>query len=339
MNIGIAITENYIKYAYVMLTSLFENNRETLNVYVLHHGITEEKMSPLRDLAIRYQQSLHFLCITSDMLPQESMTNDKWPIEVYDRIFLPYLLENEERILYLDVDIVVNGDLSKLYDMNFEGNSLIATCDVNNSVLDQTQEILLGDIKASWDEADMGRPYTYFNSGVLLMNASKIRETLTVADFVRTISEKKDLLRAPDQDLLNYLFARDVKIVEREIYNTPARLSYNRGVNYSKYKESESVILHFMGPKPWSKSNLRTDIELVWWDYARQTPYYYELTEEILMSELYANYSSTNEIKYLTYQLEEARAENDRLKGLNANLVQMMEESKELIEKLVGQNR
>ena len=322
-----------------MLTSLFQNNKEEdICVYVLHHEIDEELMAPLRELAEEYGKEMRFLSISSDMLPQEAMISSKWPLEVYDRIFLPYFLEDAERILYLDVDIVVSGNISTLYNMDFEGKSLVATQDVNNNVLDQTQEQLLGEIRDNWDSTSEGREYIYFNSGVLLMNASKIREEFKIDDFRSIIREKNDLLRAPDQDLLNYMFARDVRIVPREIYNTPARLSYNKGINYAKYKAQESVILHFMGPKPWSKNNLRTDIELVWWDYAKLTPYYYELAEQVLMSELQEGYASTNEVKYLNYQLEELRAENEKLKTMNAQLLQMMEESRKLIEKLAGQN-
>ena len=38
----------------------------------------------------------------------------------YFRIDMPYLLPNLKKCIYLDVDIVVNGDISKLYDMNID---------------------------------------------------------------------------------------------------------------------------------------------------------------------------------------------------------------------------
>lgn len=58
-------------------------------------------------------------------------------------------------------------------------------------------------------------------------------------------------------------------------------MAYNNGIHYEDVKK-ETTIVHFAGMKPWEGEYVHYDIEQLWWDYARLTPFYTELMEEFI---------------------------------------------------------
>lgn len=53
-------------------------------------------------------------------------------------------------------------------------------------------------------------------------------------------------------------------------------------IHYAEVKK-DTAIVHFSGPKPWSGNHMRCDIEELWWEYARLTPFHQELMEEFIL--------------------------------------------------------
>ena len=86
---------------------------------------------------------------------------------------------------------------------------------------------------------------------------------------------------APDQDLLNFMHWNQVKFVDEYQYNLFSKMAYNHGIRY-KDVVAETTIIHFAGMKPWEGEYVHYDIEQLWWDYAKLTPFYYELMEEFM---------------------------------------------------------
>ena len=173
------------------------------------------------------------------------------PTSIY-KFFIPELIGNEKKIIYLDGDVIVKQDLSELYKINLENNFIAAVKDLNG----------LGYLKLSNEK------YTYFNSGVMLMNLAKMRD--------ENISEKlmqyriNGLNKLMDQDALNYVFKDKVKMLHFK-YNTQmnvlmANLYDKRNYSISKIKKywsivgkvqtvddiiKDAVILHYTSLKPW----------------------------------------------------------------------------------------
>ncbi|HDZ6851935.1 TPA: glycosyltransferase family 8 protein, partial [Mannheimia haemolytica] len=104
------------------------------------------------------------------------------------RYLIPYL--DEERVLYLDSDIVVDDNLSEMYWLNFNGIPLYAVEDyVHNHI-------------PAYLDLDLS---PYFNSGVLLIN-NILWKKYSVCDELVTINEKIVNLTYGDQDALNIYF-------------------------------------------------------------------------------------------------------------------------------------
>jgi len=97
------------------------------------------------------------------------------------RIFADYY-DFPDKIIYLDVDTVINNDIAELYNQDIEGYEVGVVRDV----------FILGQKLNK----------TYFNSGMLLMNMPKIRET-GYLEKTRKLCQTKKMLFL-DQHALNY---------------------------------------------------------------------------------------------------------------------------------------
>lgn len=305
MNVAISITENYIEYAYVMLSSLFENNKNRkINTYILYNNIDIEKMSLFEVLEEKYHQNIICQNIPDDIIPEELHTMQHWPKEVYFRCYLPMILpESEDRVLYIDTDTIINGSLDNLYDISFMNHSLVACKDygvLKGNLTDKQNELFSGIADFNKDD--------YFNSGILLFNLDRIRTKITVEDIINTAIELNDKLFAPDQDLLNYIFHGDVYYEDYMKYNLFARLHFNEGYDYDRAKEN-AVIIHYTGRKPWTGAALRYNTERLWWEYASMLPegILAKLQQNFILEEIDSNFA------------------NDAIKGLSNEKAELLD--------------
>ncbi len=332
MNIAIALNEKFLRYGYVMLTSLFYNNKdEDITVYVLHRDIPEAAFEDYRALGTEHGNTIIPMEITEDMVPSDLPNTDKWPIEVYFRLVLPFLLtEDVDRLLYLDTDIIVDRSLEELYGMKMGDALMAAVPDNSDGKLSDAQMQIFGSI------IETDRDFHYVNSGVILMNIAGLRHAYTPESFSETANRLKDLITAFDQDIINYMFHGRIIYLPAEKYNLFARLYHNSGYTYDRVRSEGTSIIHYTGPKPWSGKSLRTDMEKFWWTYAAKTPYYYDFLEELVCEEIGNGYENTNEFKYQLYQKQELQNQVDTLKAREQEYLQVIKESGELLKRLGG---
>ena len=184
----------------------------------------------------------------------------------YLRLLLHRVLPDIDKVLYLDVDILVRESLLPLWKTDLESNLLAAVKGPVN----------LSD-KWEWNSE---RPYwklltgmqgSYINSGVLLLNLAQIRRQQIDRQWEKLAEQK---LYYQDQDILN-ITCRGKMIYLPPKYNSLAYLSaedYRQMVAEDIFTENESVqaqehaaILHYAGDKPWNRYD--TNQGLVWWDF------------------------------------------------------------------------
>ena len=238
----------------------------------------------IRELTDAYRWELIFIKIERGMFPNELPFNQRITLETYFRLALPELLPKEvERVLYLDADLIVNKPLDELYEMDFENQYMIVCKDVTSTVTEYLEQPGL------FDELK-GKPgFCYFNAGVLLLNLKRLREKYSFRILMDYALKIKDCLKFHDQDLLNYVLGQEVKYAEAERFNLIARTAYNSGYRYPWVEENTSI-LHYAGPKPWEHKEVRYELECFWWDYAKKTPFYTELLEDLVWTEIKTGY-------------------------------------------------
>jgi lipopolysaccharide biosynthesis glycosyltransferase len=176
------------------------------------------------------------------------------------------LLPRVDKILYLDVDVLVRESLLPLWETVLDGNVLAAVKGAVN-------------LRDKW-EWNSTRPYwqlltgqrgRYINAGVTLMNLDAIR-TLQLEKQWDALAETK--LYYQDQDILN-ITCQDRIVYLPPKYNRLAYMTkedYNRFVAEGIFDENECAealaqpaIIHYAGDKPWKRYD--TNLGSLWWDY------------------------------------------------------------------------
>lgn len=144
------------------------------------------------------------------------------------RFLIPMVFPHLERALYVDCDTLCLGDISDLYDADFEDNYIMAC-----------RGIKFSDVQAS----QLGLPY-YVNSGILLFNIPLMNKE----DYFKQIKDnwygavEKQHPFSADETIINWCFHDKIKLVS-EKYN----YCYNRDYGDRVIKEQDVKILHFTG--------------------------------------------------------------------------------------------
>jgi len=249
MNILVTINSNYIKPLKVMLKSLFLNNpEEKFIVYLLHSSLTTEELDDLKQYIAGQGHELKVVTIDDNYF-RDAPVLLHYSKEMYYRLlafkFLPLELD---RILYLDPDILVINPIRELYNQNMEGY-LFAAAYHDLLTVREINKLRL-------------KPYeidAYYNSGVLLMNLELQRQTIDEQEIFEFVDRNKVKLLLPDQDIINALYAKQIKNLDEKLYNYDTRhYSYykltSNGLWDMDYVIRNTVILHFCGKKkPWLK--------------------------------------------------------------------------------------
>lgn len=149
----------------------------------------------------------------------------------YNRLMIPWLLPQYEKIVYSDVDIIFTGDISEVYDFDL-GNSLVAGV----GGITWTKGI----VKKYMDKIGADSE-NYINSGFLLINAALQRKE-DLRDKYLELSKRKFIYQ--DQDIINLVCKGMISKLPK-VYNVGPEDYYN-------YPRGNAKVIHFFGFKPWA---------------------------------------------------------------------------------------
>ena len=167
-----AIDDAYTPFLAVALQSLIDNASKEYNycIKVLHTNVKEEHMKQIKKYENEYV-NIEFVDLNYylEKVKDKLYTRDYYTNTTYFRLFLPELYPQYDKILYLDSDITIVGDISELYNTDMGTNLVAAAPDdiiQYNKVFQDYAELVVG-----------VESYTkYFNAGVLLMNLDQLRK-------------------------------------------------------------------------------------------------------------------------------------------------------------------
>lgn len=253
--------KNYLTITLASILSLAMNSNfqqeENITIHLMTEGLDQDDY--------RLTQEFKELCPNLKIID--------YPLEEFDiagygipkwrntqvanaRLFFQDVLGNKtseiDRLLYLDADTIIVGDLSPLQQ---KPEPIYAVDD----------SVSLGHKKSLGVDR-------YFNSGVILLDVeSWLREKYQerIKEFIR--NNPVDHLLYPDQDILNIILKDKVTSLPRN-YNMPSYSYALKGKDLSKYCKKYGVpveqieegkkdpkILHstgLLGIKPWMKNNI-----------------------------------------------------------------------------------
>lgn len=249
MNLLFAINDKVVDQLLTTIYSIYKNTPDTtFDIYILQKELLKRNadiMAFCDQLGVTY----HPVVVGADQFADAPVT-DRYPATIYYRLLAQdYLPETLERILYLDIDILVINDLSPLYNLDFGGQLYAAASHTD----------LTGDLGQPFNKVRLGNyeAESYYNSGVILYNLPAIRQTVRATAIFNYIEANKIALFLPDQDVLNGLYGHQIKRIPDELYNYDTRMgpvyfALGNGTWNLDWVIDNTVILHFCGrEKPW----------------------------------------------------------------------------------------
>lgn len=285
--------ENYVKYATVTIKSVLSGTKEKINFYLLDGGISAESNKVISEMVNITGNSVEFIPMDLSLF-KNFPDIAHFSLNMYFRYLIPELKPNLNKALYIDTDMIVGGDINKIYNTPLDGYGLAAVPYI-------TEELQIKSFQKYKNNLNLPNNHLYFNSGLLLMDCKYWREH-NVSNTLMTMTAKLfDKLKMPDQDILNIVFANNYKVLPRQ-YNLVVDETV-KFLNINDYTNSKDdcFVLHFTGGKgirPWMRFNI--PCQKFFWNIAKQTPFYNELQSELLINQislLEKNYNTTEYIK------------------------------------------
>ena len=285
-----AADDNYVPQLTTTVYSAMKNADPSYfyDVVVLQRNIAWDKQERLRDFFKQFpNMSLRFTNVERELSGHDLSTNNAHiSIETYYRFLIQKLLPFYDKVLYLDSDIVINGDIAKLYNTDLQGKLLGAIRDIDFLAnLNVKHGKRMGYAK---NVLKMKNPYDYFQAGVLVLNTKAMRERYTIRQWLTYASNPAFIYN--DQDVLNAHCEGEVLYLPWEwnvVHDCGGRVGnlFVQAPNdiYDAYMRSRNnpQIIHYAGfQKPWTDPDC--DFASIYWRYARETPFYERLLKRVV---------------------------------------------------------
>lgn len=293
MNVVCATDDNFVQHCSIMLVSLLINNKD-IDIYVLTEGLKPENKAIITEEVERYNGNVNFCIVDSSIVERFPMPSGEGLKHIsratYYRLLISELLPaNVHKAIYLDCDIIVNGNLLPLWNI-----------DITNYALAASKQIGFG-----FEAVRLGYPieYGYFNAGVNIINLDYFRLNDINKKLIQYIVDNYDKIVYHDQDTLNaVLYDKCLHIMPQWNMTNIAyafRLC-DRGDRYggkviNRYTEEKKnvieykanpIILHYVSrPKPWQKGCIHPLYNL-YYQYAKKTINFATIKPESYLSRL-----------------------------------------------------
>ena len=251
-----ACDENFAKYTLVSITSLMDNaNKDYFyHIHILNSGLPMKSQEMLRDVECENVE-ISFVDVSEyiETIKKKLPLRDYYDLSTYYRLFISTMFPELDKIIYIDSDTIVMGDIQKLYSVEMGDNYISASHDL---VMEQTE------VFGEYVEKVLGiNRYEYFNAGVIVINSKAFRQKDILNKFIKLLGEYRFVV-TQDQDYLNVLCKDNVFWISQE-WNaeTCCRISCD---------DSEIKILHYiMAEKPWNYKECK--YSEFFWKYAKRT--------------------------------------------------------------------
>ncbi len=265
---------NYLPYLAVTLESMLANADKNCfyDIFIFYDAVSYELKELLAEEMEKYPNtSVTFVNVNRYIDNKILYSRAHYSKEMYYRLLIPELLAHYPKALYLDCDLLVEGDISRLYEQDIAGCLLAAVRNYTNLPM---AKYVANVLKLETKD--------YFNSGVLLFNLEECRRFSLKEKCLDTLQNFAQLV-CPDQDLLNLCCRSKVFFLDMS-WNVmwhhllrpfvhKINLSPEQAAEYEKAVRFPQIIHYTTGYKPWNyQENILADR---WWRYAIQSPFYH----------------------------------------------------------------
>ena len=294
VNIAMIADEGYLLTTAVAIRSLVRytspKNKYHISIVTSENG--EKVWQDIYKETIPQKDNIQIDCIIYEV-PFENFTFKHGYVSknALIKFYLPEIFDKEEKLLYIDGDVLFLDDIADLYSHDIEDYYAAAIKDMLAYEGNHREKIGVQD---------------YFNSGVLLLNLKKIRSNNMVNRLVEYRINQVDTSYM-DQDAFNVCFKDKVKYIS-PTYNmiqecfrvyTEKQIAdfYGEGLEDLKHIK----LIHLAGPvKPWKSTKSE--------QYANWTQYLWDVKE---LSQCIKNYFQSSEQEMLL-KIDQIKQDTDK---------------------------
>lgn len=253
-----ACNDKYVPYLDVAIISIVSNVSKENNyeITVLKTDISEENQQKLlkhcsENVKIRFYDVKNILDPIKSTLPEMFY----FSLAAYYRLFIENAFPEYDKAIYLDCDVILLTDIAKLYETDLGDNLVAAAYEQNTS---------RAPMFTNYVEEIIGIPYyTYFNSGVMVMNLKEFRKFGVQKRFLNMLTKYNFDSLAPDQEYINVICHGRVKYLPT---------GWNKH-SFPEPPEGDLNLVHYaLTNKPWF--NADTINGEYFWEYAKKSEFY-----------------------------------------------------------------
>ena len=265
IHILMACDRNYAPFYGVLLTSLFINNQES-QFHI--HWITDDTIpQEVKDKFIRLvsnnRSELSMYEIDKSKVtdfPQYGHINYA---AYYNLKIADILPQDVHRVIYMDGDMIIDGDIRPLWEMDLKGNAcgMVWAPDWNEPYI--------------FERLGYDSKYGYYNNGTMLYNLDYLREIHYSGKALEYINTAKHNLGMMDQDVANALLYDKILRLPLQ-YNFQSKFLWKSyWVDYSDDFRKDildaaqhPIIIHYSDKrKPWQIENINRPYSKLWIKY------------------------------------------------------------------------
>lgn len=244
LHIGWGADGDFLLGSEISMASVASNNPSIrFHFHLFSNDILHLDQQKMVELAEQHALKITLYTLDNDYFAQLP-TNRLWSSAIYYRFIMAEILaQTTSTMLYLDADVVCQGDIRALLDVDFANNVVAAVPERDAAWWAHQAEVLECNALAQG----------YFNSGVMLINLDAWRSEAVYEHILRLAADPQQQAKLTfyDQDLLNLALV-DKKMFLNSVYNTQYSLNYELNEAKRKSFTSTCIFMHFIGPtKPW----------------------------------------------------------------------------------------
>jgi lipopolysaccharide biosynthesis glycosyltransferase len=270
MNLTFVVNRNYVEPLKVFLYSFFTHHTCAVDVYMLYLDLDDDAIRGLTAYCASWEGKT-LIPVKVDLGKLSDLyVKGTFPIELYLKLLCADLLPQDvSKVLYLDLDMVVNKPLDSLYATDLTGYPLAACKDIYGYIF--------GEGARNHARLGISETYTYFNAGMLLFNLDYLRTGDWGKQMLAFAKAHVDNLKWLEQDVMNCFWVEKYLPVNWHDYNCPpvmyvmknsdvaeGRLeplyqadipgisSFDEYADYTQALCDNASIIHYIGEtKPW----------------------------------------------------------------------------------------
>ena len=230
--------------------------------------MTDDNRDKFSYVAGRYGQIIKFynvekICADEinyiNQLFEKEHTSESFSMGKFYRLLASQIFSEIEKVIYLDSDIIVNLDINELWKISLGDKPIAAVpeFEMGSNLMDYMLSCQEGIVDFK----------NYFNSGVLVINLQKIRQS-----EIENIKEKI-IFRAQnpqysyyDQEILNYCFSKNYLKLPNK-FNVFTFISRN-----IKNFCTENRIIHYAARSV--QTDMSDNFNKLWFSYFEKTPWF-----------------------------------------------------------------